>query len=152
MKMGIFSLFSGAKVASKLNLEELIYNVAEFQRDEDFQDLYRRMENSEVFVPVVQSSLPLDVKPGQRITTDSSVSIRMHTVRAPDGQSLIPCATQQDSPILKSGYVGMRWVGFLEMSLKVDPPPYGVLLQGQRSWVAFDLARVRHILKVTSRK
>jgi hypothetical protein len=150
--MGIFSLFAGVKAAPKLNLEDLIYNVAEFPRDEEFQELYRRMENGEVLVPVVQSSLPPDAKPGQSIITDSSISIRMHKVRAPDGQSLIPCATQQDSPILKGGYVGMRWVGFLEMSLKVDPPPYGVLLQGHRSWIAFDLARVRHVLQLTSRK
>ena len=150
--MGIFSLFAGAKAAPKLDLEDLIYNVAEFQRDEDFQELYRRMKNGEVFVPVVQSSLPPDARPGQRIITDSSNSIRMHSMRAPDGQLLIPCATRQDSSILKGGYVGMRWEGFLEMSLKVDPPPYGVLLQGQRSWIAFDLARVRRVLQVTSRK
>lgn len=146
--MSMFSLFSSKKQASKVDLEDLIYEVAEHQRDSDFHELYRRMRSREVFVPVEPSSLPRDAKPGQTIVTDSSASIRMRTVPAPNGQGMVPGATRQESPILKDGYVSMSWIGLLEMSLKVQPPLHGVLLQGQRSWVAFDLARVRYVLQL----
>jgi len=148
--MGISSLFSSRNAIPQIDLEDLIYEVAEHQRDKDFHELYRRMNGREVFVPVVSSSLPQDAKPGQTITTDSSVSIQMRSVPAPNGQGMVPCATQHESPILKDGYVGMSWVGLLKMSLKANPPLYGVLLQGQRSWVALDLARVRYVLQLAS--
>ena len=149
--MSIFSLFSGRKASPQIDLEDLIYEVAEHQRDKDFRELYVRLKGREVFVPVVSSSLPLDAQPGQVITTNSSVSIQMRSVPAPNGQGmLVPCATRQDSPMLKGGYVGMRWIGLLEMSLKENPLLYGVLLQGQRSWVGFDLARVRYVLQLAS--
>jgi hypothetical protein len=148
--MGILSLF-GRKSVPQVDLEDLIYEVAEHQRDKDFHTLYQRMNGREVFVAVVPSSLPQDVKPGQAITTDSSVSIQMRSVPAPNGQGMVPCATREDSSILKGGYVGMSWIGLLEMALKVDPPLYGALLQGQRSWVALDLARVRYVLRLAPR-
>jgi len=146
--MGIFSFLSSKRATPLVDLEDLIYEVAEHQRDKDFHELYRRLMDREVFVPVDPSSLPPEAKSGQTIITDASASIRMRTVPAPNGQGLVPGATRQDSPILKGGYVGMSWVGLLEMSLKVNPPLYGVLLQGQRSWVALDLARVRYVLKI----
>lgn len=150
--MGIFHLFPSRKTRPPVDLEDLIYEVAEHQRDSDFHELYSRMKGREVFVPVVPSSLPLDAKPGQTFTTSSSVSIQIRSGPAPNGQgSLVLCATRQDSPILEGAYVGMTWIGLLEMSLEVDPPAWGVLLQGHRSWVAFDLACVREVLQLASR-
>ena len=149
--MGILSLFARRRPGPPVDLEDLIYEVAEYQRDKDFHELYSRMKGRGVFVPVVPSSLPSDAKPGQTITTNSSVSIQMRSMPAPNGQgTLAPCATREDSPILQGGYAGMTWIGLLKMSLKVEPPLYGVLLQGRRSWVGFDLARVRYILQLAS--
>ena len=130
-----------------LDLEDLIYEVAEHKRDGDFHDLCLRMKDREVFVPIFSSSLPKDARPGHIIKTDSSHCIRMRTAVAPNGQGMVAAATQQESPLLKEGYIGMSWIGLLEMAFKVQPPLYGILLQGHRSWVAFDLERVRRILQ-----
>jgi len=142
------SIFS--KPVRRVELEDLIYEIAEHQRDGDFQALYREMRHREVFVPIVAASLPAGSQPGQVITTSATSQIRMRTVSGPKGTQLVPCATRQDSELLKDGYVGMPWRGFLEMVLKTDPGLHGALLQGSRSWIAFDRQRVRHVLSVTA--
>jgi hypothetical protein len=144
--MGLLDFFTRKSAAPAIDLEDLIYEVAEHRRDEDFHELYRQMRDREVFVPVDLSSLPVDVKPGQTIVTDSTMAIRMKMGDAPNGQGLALSCTKVDSPMVKDGYVGMKWLGILEMSLKVNPPLYGVVLQGERSWVALDLERIRYVL------
>jgi hypothetical protein len=151
--IGLFSKFLGGKQAPSLDLEDLIYEIAEHQRYDDFQELFRRMMGREVFVPVVRSTVPAEAKPDQSITTDNTHSIQMRSVASPNGRGmLVPCATRQDVSILNDGYVGMTWEGILEMALKVGPPPYGVLIQGHRSWVAIDPDRVRHLLRDAPRR
>lgn len=144
--MGLFSIFA-RKPAPPRNLEDLIYDIAEHMRDADFLELYERMRNREVFVPLVQSSLPANVRAGQTVTSATEHPLVMRTISGPNGQVLIPCATLQSAQVLREGYAGMRWEAFLEMMLKSGTEIFGVLLQGQRSWVAFDRQRVRHILE-----
>ncbi|HEX7640566.1 MAG TPA: hypothetical protein VF457_19390 [Burkholderiaceae bacterium] len=143
-----YNLF--AKASPKVDLEDLIYEIAEHQRDVDFKTLYREMNKREVFVPIVRASLPPGAQPGESITSSASAPIQIRFVSGPNGAPLVPCATQRDVSLLKDGYAGMPWDGFLEMVLKVDPSFYGALLQGRRSWIVFDRQRVQHILDLMS--
>jgi len=59
-------------------------------------------------------------------------------------------ATQSTHPSLRQSYVGIQWVDVLQLSLKLDNN-FGVLLQGETSWVMFDEQRVRHILTLFER-
>ncbi len=142
-----FTLF--AKASPQVELEDLIFEIAEHQRDVDYKTLYREMQGREVFVPIVRASLPSGAQPGQSITSSAAAPIQMRFVSGPNGVPLVPCATHQDVSLLKDGYAGMPWRGFLEMVLKVDASFYGALLQGRRSWIVFDRQHVQHMLDVT---
>ena len=144
-----FTLFE--KAGPPVALEDLIYEIAEHQRDADYRTLYREMQEREVFVPIVRASIPSGAQPGQAITSSAAAPIQMCFVSGPNGAPLVPCATHKDVSLLKDGYAGMPWRGFLEMVLKVDATFYGALLQGRRSWIAFDRQRVQHMLDVMSR-
>jgi hypothetical protein len=143
--VNLFSRFS-LKPAAPRDVEDLIYEIAEHRRESDFQALYLQMRKREVFVPIVKSSLPPGVAPGQTVTSTAEHPLSMRTVSAPDGSALIPCATRPDAQLLRDGYAGMPWESFLEMVLKSGVEIYGALLQGQGSWIAFDRQRVRQIL------
>ena len=56
-----------------------------------------------------------------------------------------------DVSLLKDAYAGMPWHGLLERVLKVDASFYGALLQGRRSWIAFDRQRAQHMFDLASR-
>jgi hypothetical protein len=143
-----FTLF--AKADPQVELEDLIYEIAEHQRDADYKTLYREMQGREVFVPIVRASLPSDARAGQAIKSSAAAPIQMRFVSGPNGAPLVTCATHPDVGLLKDGYAGMPWRGFLEMVLKVDATFYGALLQGRRSWIVFDRQRVLHMLDAMS--
>ena len=128
------------------DLEQLIYDVAEYQRDADFQLLYKMMRNRVVFVPADSKSLPKDAQPGIRYVTTQKDSMRCYTVLGPQNQVLVVCATRHDVAIIDDGYVEMDWRDFLAMTLKLDGSVYGALLQGKTSWVGLDRELISHIL------
>jgi hypothetical protein len=113
----------------------------------DYVPLYKAMQDRAVFVPADPSSFPKGLLPGMKHTTTDGGKIKFRTVPGANGATLVPAATTQDSDILKAGFVGMRWTGFLEMALKLDASCAGVVLQGKRSWVAFNRERIQLILE-----
>ena len=127
-------------------LEQLIYDVAEYQRDADFQLLYKLMQNRVVYVPADSKSLPKDARPGTRYVTTREDSMRCYTVLGPQNQVLVVCATHHEAAIIDDAYVEMDWCDFLAMSLKLDGSVYGALLQGKTSWIGLDRDRISYIL------
>ena len=128
------------------DLEQLIYDVAEYQRDADFQLLYKRMQDRVVYVPVNSKSLPKEAHSGTRYVTMQKDSMRCYTVLGPQDQVLVVCTTRHDAAIIDDGYVEMKWCDFLAMVLKLDDSVYGALLQGEASWIGMDRERTRYIL------
>lgn len=128
------------------DLEHVIYDIAEKQLDADFRVLYSLMRDRQVFVPTDLATVPLVAQPGQSYTTTANDRVEVRTMNGPSNQLLACAATNQQSPLLKDGYVGMSWLGFLEMAIRLDPSINGFLLQGTTSWVVFDRVRIRYIL------
>ena len=58
---------------------------------------------------------------------------------------LVPAATSEQHSMVNGGYVGMEWKGLLELVLKM-PNAWGVLVQGQTSYVALDNERIKYVL------
>ena len=142
----MFSLFHRKQKPQPRDLERVIYDIAEKQEEADFQALYQLLRDRQVFVPVDLSTVPSGLQPGQSYTTTSADRLIMRTVAGPNGKPLACAATIQDCPLLKGSYVGMPWLGFLQMVNRLDTSIDGALLQGATSWVAFDREHVKYIL------
>ena len=141
----MFKLFGKKNNEDPRDVEQVIYDVAESNKDEDFHRLYELLIDKELYIPIDPASLPKDTLPGSKIVTDSSSQIRVKTVQGPGGQFLVPSSTSTEHQIVQSGYVGMKWFDYLEMVLKI-PEAWGALLQGKTSYVGFDKERIKYIL------
>jgi hypothetical protein len=141
----MFGLFGKKKKDDLRDIEQVIFDVAENNKDEDYHRLYELLVGKELYMPVDPASLPQDVAPGSKITTDASNQIRIKNVQGPNGQFLIPASTSSEHQIVQGGHVGINWLEYLEMVLKV-PGTWGALLQGKTSYVGFDKERIKYIL------
>ena len=142
----MFSFLRRLKNRPVRDLEQVIFDIAERQLDEDFRVLYQLMSGREVFVPADPTSFPSNALPGQKYVTTSSDAIRMSTVQGPNGWNLAVAATSRNSGVLRGGHVEMQWTDFLTMVTKLDNSIHGALLQGTTSWIAFDRQRIHHVL------
>ncbi|MBN1312453.1 MAG: SseB family protein [Anaerolineae bacterium] len=127
-----------------LTIEQVIHDIAEHGKDEDFHLLYEKLAGRELYIPVVQETLPT-APSGEPYVVSSADQIRMHTTLGPDGKALAPAATSIDSPMLRGSYISMDAYDWLEMALKIDMV-HGVAIQGRTSWVGFDKEEIKNIL------
>jgi hypothetical protein len=79
-------IFRRKTAAPEIDLEQLIDDIAEFQRDTDFQRLYSDIAKREVFLPVVPGTLPPSMPSGIRYVTepDDQIQNRNRPRQAPD--------------------------------------------------------------------
>ena len=128
------------------DLEKIIFDIAEYQKDEDFHLLYRLLRNREVFIPIDPSTLPRSAIPGDRILLSASDQVHISYVKGPNDLLFVPACTTIHASILQRGYAGIQWIDFLKMTLKMESTMFGALLQGESSWVAFDMKKISYIL------
>jgi hypothetical protein len=144
----MFSLFRKSKGPDVRDVEQVIFDVAERQSDEDLQVLYQLMKDRNVCVPVDTATIPVTAEPGRPYRVEQSDRLAMRYVTGPNNVLLVPVATREDSPILKGGYAYMHWIEALSMVGKLDPKFWGLLLQGKTSWVVMDRERIKYILEL----
>ncbi len=141
----MFAFLKRRKGRDLRDLEQVIFDVAEHQRDSDFHLLYALLSGREVYVPVVNASLPVSAAPGVPFVTRASDRVAFRTVSLPKIGVWAPAATLSSHPMLSSSYVGMQWLEFLRMTGKVAEVR-GAALQGKSSWVALDKQRIAYVL------
>jgi hypothetical protein len=146
--VSVFAFLKRRKEKDPRNIEQLIYDIAEHQRDADFHLIYKLMVGQEVFVAINRASLPTSVEPGVPYTTQASDRLEMKTLSIPNHGTWSSAATFDSHPSLAGSYVGMQWLEFLKMTQKV-PELRGAALQGKTSWVAFDKERIAYVLANT---
>jgi hypothetical protein len=138
-------VFSFLKKKDNRDIEQVIFDIAEHQRDTDFHLLYKLMRNKEVFVGINKASIPSGARPGAPYVTKESDQLEMKSVIIPNNGSWSSAATLSSHPTLSGSYAGMQWFDFLEMTLKVTELR-GAVLQGKTSWIAFDKKRIAYVL------
>ena len=142
----MFSFLTKRAKKTPRDLEQVIFDIAEYKRDEDLHLFYRLMSAREVYVPVDSTTLPAAAEPGVPYMTRPSDQLRVATVSMPDGAEWVSAATQTSHPLLADGYVGMPWLGFLEMAQK-SADVQGALIQGTTSYIALDKERIAYVLR-----
>lgn len=141
----MLKIFNRRPKKDERDIEQVIFDVAEHNKEEDYSRLYELMVGRDLFLPVDPESLPKDYELGSKIVTDPTMQIRVRNVQGPNGDTFVPSATTESSPMVQEGYIGMQWFDYLEMVLEI-PSVSGVLIQGQTSWVGFDKERIKVIL------
>lgn len=127
------------------DIEQVIFDIAEHNREADFVLFYRLMSTREVYVPVERASLPSAAEAGLPYTTQAADELKVKTASIPDNGDWIPAATQASHPVLEGSCVGMRWLEFLKTA-REGAGVRGALIQGQTSWIALDKEHISHIL------
>ena len=123
--------------------ERLIFDIAEYNRDSDFEELYKRLNDATLYMPVERTSLPDDMLPGHLFQVRSGDQIRACTVDVPTLGTCLSVATHESAEMLKGGHVCIQWQEFLKMTQACNTA--GALVQGKTSWVALDNERIRCI-------
>lgn len=146
--MSILDFFRKRRAAAPApDIEEIIWRIAENRQLADEELLWRLMQGRTVYVPTDPSSLPADAAPGEKYRITASDRVQMRCKVGP-GDRLFTCAaTRPDSALLSEGHVEMDWREFLQMTAKLGAEFGGFLLQGQRSWVGLDRARIDALLR-----
>jgi hypothetical protein len=145
----VFSLFKKWKKKDERDIEQVIFDFAEYKKDEDFQLLCRLMQNREVYVPIDSNTVPAAARPGVPYVTGAGDRLLFRAVEIPGNGMWAPAATKPTHRLLAQGYAGMPWLGFLDMARKVESMR-GAYLQGETSWVAMDRQKIAHVLSLSN--
>ncbi len=136
--------------AESRDIEQLIYDIAEHARDEDYTELYESLADRLLFIPVDKDSLdsiPNDIKSGELLSAETSTQVPVRYVSGPRGDSFMPVVTAKTSPMVADGYARVYWLEALTMALNINEV-VGILLQGENSWIGFYKPQIEHILSV----
>ncbi|MGC1528869.1 MAG: hypothetical protein WA783_22690 [Phormidesmis sp.] len=131
-------------------LEQLLFDIAEHARDEDYDELYETLLTTELFVSVKSASIAATqnhLKPNKVALADASTPVQIREITGPREDLFMPVATNEDAPILTEGYVKMLWLEALKKALTVKSVA-GIKLQGENSWVCFYKPQIEQILSV----
>ena len=60
----MFAIFKKLMKPRERDLEQLIFDIAEYKKDEDYQLLYRLLKHREVYVPADPGTMPGAARPG----------------------------------------------------------------------------------------
>ena len=144
----VFSLFKNLRKQSERDLEQVIFDFAECKKDDDLQLLCRLMLKREVYVPIDTNTVPVAARPGVPYVTGAGDKLFFRAVEIPGNGLWAPAATKPTHRLLSQGYAGMPWLGFLDMTRKIESMR-GVYLQGETSWVAMDKEKIAHVLSLS---
>jgi hypothetical protein len=129
---------------AKRPLEQVIFDVAEYQRDEDYNVLYRLLRDTEMHLSVEVPAAPAPSKWGLGFMKRIAPEPPPRLVQGPTGAVVVAV-----TPSVREGASGnfhaMEWMDLLKRVLSV-PGAQGLIVQGTTSWMQFDMQRIRYIL------
>jgi hypothetical protein len=77
--------------------------------------------------------------------TGAADRLAIGTICGPDNEPWAFAATQPTHSLQSGGFVGMPWLEFLRMVVKLEEVR-GALLQGTTSWIGLDKERIAYVL------
>jgi hypothetical protein len=130
------------------DLEQVIYDVVEYQNDGDFERLYELLVDRQLFLPTTpesKQSIPINFKLEDGFINDYLPQLKFYEKEL-SGEYYIAAFTTNSSPqLIDKNYIRIDWLDFLSMVLKIEGIS-GFSLQGQQSWLALGKDEIRYIL------
>ena len=140
----MFGIFKKQK--PKIDLEKLIYNIAEYKREDDYLLLLRALIGRDLYLPIEGESVARGSLEGEKITVDSTMDFKIRATKGPEGRLLVPASTTKNHLILKGHYAALEWIELLKMTMKIEKAE-GVLVQGVTSLVVVVRSHIPIVLK-----
>jgi hypothetical protein len=132
------------KVKDERDIDQLIYDIAEYQRAKDYEILYKLVTETKFFCPVNPESVK-NIPQGEKYTTKPDDKIKTYSVEM-NGLKLIPFYTSNNDERLRNSYFEIEGIDALKMVLDSEGIS-GLLIQNKdNSWVDFDEQKIKWIL------
>lgn len=126
------------------DIDQLIFDIAEYQRKKDYKVFYRLIKETKLYCYVDPESIK-NIPQGEKYTTKSTDNVKT-TYAQINGMKLIVFFTFKNDERLKNSYFEIDGIDALEMALKSEETS-GLLIQNKNiSWVGFDKEQIRWIL------
>jgi hypothetical protein len=130
-------------------LEQLIFDVATYEREEDASVLYDALRGCELQVPIDIERKPVESKWGPRFMKRTSVTTTTRMVRDAAGSVWMIALTPMARATAQGDFLGMKWSDLLARVLDMEDAA-GLIVQGATTYVMFDKQRARYVLYLES--
>lgn len=127
------------------SIDELIFDIAEHQRDADYNEFFERMQSHMFFLPL---AAPLSGPPGTKVTVGKGVATK-HIVM--QEMKLFVFFTTDSHPKLGSSFAGIDGGEALRMTLASSEIDGALFQNSNASWVGLDKQKCQHVLSSSSR-
>jgi hypothetical protein len=127
--------------------DEVIFDIAEYQRDEDYPALYDALLGCELQVSADIQRKPAESKWGPRYMERVSVTTTARLVRDSAGSVWMAALTPAARATASGDFFGLQWADLLTTALNI-PDVAGLIVQGTTSYVMLDKQRIKHLESV----
>jgi hypothetical protein len=127
------------------SLDDLIFDIAEHQRDADYDEFHERMQSHLFYLPL---SAPLSGPPGTKTVVGGDVSTSHVVMR---NMKLFGFFTTDSHPNLGSVFGGIEGAEALRMTVAAPDIDGAVFQNANASWVGLDKQKCQHVLTSNSR-
>jgi len=129
---------------SPRDLDQLIFDIAEYQRNEDYEEFYARIMSHRFYLSLL-SPVDSSVPRGERIVVRADSGMRTRCAEI-QGLKLVLFFTTATDARLGEHYAEIEGSEALRMALRSDHTD-GALFQNNRSsWVGLDKQKISHVL------
>lgn len=141
--------FRSKKIATRLNqkiaisLDQLIYDIAEFRREEDLEEFCSRV-SAEHFYLSLDQPLPASF-PGQQIVTGNELKPQTSYAEIA-GKRFFMLFTSATHPDLGPTYVEIAGAEALRVTLESEDVHGALFQNSHESWVALDKEKIAHTI------
>jgi hypothetical protein len=127
-----------------MDIDELIFEIAEHKRDQDYQSFFKLIKGRSFFCPVDPASTA-GIPQGSPYQVKAGDGIRVPFTNI-SGLKLIPLFTTQGDQRLAKGYFEIEGLEALRMATRAAGV-HGVLFQNKDySWVGLDQKKIKWVL------
>ena len=125
------------------DVDSLIKDIADHQRDKDYSELFTRLPTLRLFLPLA-APLPPDLPPGKALEVGPELTVQCRTTSV-QGMDCVLTFTSATHPELGPHYAEIEGHEALAMVLKTSVS--GLLIQSSGTgWIGLDKKKIAHVL------
>jgi hypothetical protein len=135
------------KTFNEVDIDKLVYEIAEYKREKDYELFLKEILNRELYFSIVQAEKVRNTSVNSKMT-ERNLSVPSTTMF--NELKMIVMHTSKDDERLSNPYAGINGLKGLEMVLKM-PKVDGLVIQNKESsWVGLRKEKIENLLSAQS--